>query len=422
MKAWAFVFSLLWVSSAGFGAEGRSIRYDELKDLIQKNNKAVRASLEGVDAAKLRVGTIHRSFLPRAGFEAGVSEEKEANGLGTTAPFWKIDIQANVYRGGRDRVGLLQRDSQVLIKEMNTQALYRGELFKAKSDYVQLAMLRQVIDLTQSSMNDYDGLQKSIRRKSRAGLMTDTAVKNIQLEVDDLKRQLIVLEGEEHELEDRLNLILGIEVDQSIKLLTNFPVSSLETKALEGELKVEGMPEVQSLSLLSKSVQLETQTQNEWWRPEVSLFASYTGYDVKRQNEFASLPGQEMSVGVRLSIDLEARSALDSEVSAKRVEILSLESQKEYLSREIDHKIHEYRREIETQTSLIKSYDIGLVNSKKLLKQLNGEFERGLVGSDEVSVIIHSIYELRRNRIESLSSYFLARAGLETMTDLEAML
>ncbi len=302
MRAWAFKISLTAIcTSTPCLAAGTVIGYDELSDVIRKNNRAVQASGETVSAARQRVGDLDRTFLPKAGFETGISEQKEANGVGDTAPFWKVDVQANVYRGGRDKVGVLLRESQILIKEMDAQALYRSEIFKAKTDYVQLYSIRQVKELTLKSMDDYDSLRKSINRKAQAGLMTNTAVQNSQLEVDELKRQMIMLESEEHELEDRLGLVLGLAPDEPLTLKTKLTMNVAPKDGHSEDHTIQKLPEIKKFELMSESTKLETQTRNDWWLPDVNVFASYTGFAVERQAGFGSLPKREMSLGVRFS-------------------------------------------------------------------------------------------------------------------------
>lgn len=419
MKAWIFRFSvsLLCASSTSLAA-GSAIAYDDLPDIIRKNNKAVQASTETIKAASLRVGTLERNFLPRAGFEAGVAEQKEANGVADTAPFWKVDVQSNLYRGGRDKLSQLLRESQVLVKELDAQALFRSEIFKAKTTYVELVSIRQIKDLTEQSMDDYDSLAKSIKAKARAGLITSTALQTSQLEIDELKRQRILLESREHELEDRLSLALGIAPDEKLSLTT-------QLRPVEGTIRdpsedgtIEEIPEIKRFALVSKTTKTEAETRNEWWLPDVNVFASYVGFAVERRGDFGSLPTREMSLGLRFSIDLESKEALNSELFAKHSELASLQLQKEHLTQEIRHKLHEYHREMDTQLKLGRSYDSGISNSEKLLGQIRKEFERGIGGSDSVTGVIRSIYDMKRKRLETMSDYYLARAGLEAVTDL----
>ena len=102
MRTWVLSISLFLVAIPALAVEAISLSYSELDEMIRKNNKAVRATDHNVAAARQRIGVLDRSFYPKAGFEAGLSEQKEANGVGDTAPFWKVDVQANLYRGGRD--------------------------------------------------------------------------------------------------------------------------------------------------------------------------------------------------------------------------------------------------------------------------------------------------------------------------------
>ncbi|MBC7533688.1 MAG: TolC family protein [Oligoflexus sp.] len=416
MKAWVFVLLALF-SRTGLSADALTLSYDELGDLIQKNNKSVQGSIEAIAAARQRVGTLEQTFLPKFGVEAGIAEQREANGVGDTAPFWKIDVSANIYRGGRDDLGILVRESQVLIREMDNQAQFRAELFKAKLDYVRLNSVRQAINLTQSSTDDYDGIRKSILVKAGAGLMTTTSAQAIQLELDELRRQLIILKREEVELEERLALVLGLEQEQKLTLTTAQINTNSSWIPVVTEEDIQGLPEVKKYSLLARSSSLEAKVRNEWWRPDVSIFAAVTGFNVDDKNEFRSLPEREMNFGVRLSVDLETKRTFGSELIAKQSDVASLASQGEYLRRDVEHKVHEYRREMEVQADLSRTFEQGVARAEKLLKQMRGEFERGIGSNSDITGIIRTLYQLKRNRIESVMDYHLSLAGLETMSD-----
>ena len=151
----------------------------------------------------------------------------------------------------------------------------------------------------------------------------------------------------------------------------------------------------------------------------MGVFASYTGFRVGEKDEVGSLPQREMALGIRLTVDLESRSALNSEVAAKVSEISAIELQQDYLKREIDHTLHEYQQEMTTQKELSKTYDQGILKSVALLKQLRSEFEKGLGDSLGISETIDSIYKMKRSRMETVQNFNLAKAGVETMVDLK---
>ncbi len=415
MRVCLSLLFLTVISTAALAEKSLSIGYEDLPALIRKNNKSFLSASEGLSAARARTSSLDQSFYPKAGFEAGLAERKEADGSDESAPFWKLDLQANLYRGGRDKLAILTKESQVIIKDMDKQTLYRSELMKAKSDYIRLESIRRAIKLTRDSMDDFDGLKASVDQKVRAGLMTKTSLMTIARKTDDMKRELILLEREEHELEDRLTLVLGLDYDTPFQLRTSF--LSMDQKEL-ADPSIQDLPELRKLTLQAEAYREETKLRRDWWLPEVGVFASYTGFRVREKDEAGSLPQREMAFGIRLTVDLEARSVLNSEVAAKVSEISAIELQKSYLKREIEHTLHEYRQEMTTQKELFKTYDQGIVNSEALLKRLRSEFEKGIGDSLGISDIIESIYKMKRSRMETGQNFNLAKAGLETMLDL----
>ncbi|RYZ67271.1 MAG: hypothetical protein EOP09_11335 [Proteobacteria bacterium] len=267
------------------------------------------------------------------------------------------------------------------------------------------------------SMDDFEGLKKSIVVKAKAGLMTSTSADALELEVGRFRRDLIILKGEESELEDRLLLVLGLSPDQSVTLDAALTVEAPGEHAVSEGFLV-NLPEIKRFTLLTESRRLESSSRSEWWLPDVSAFAAYTGFRVEEAREFRSLPEQELVFGLRFTVDLEGKRSVETERSGISAEAASYEAQKDYLRREVEHKVHEYNREIKIQTELMKASDESIGKTTKLLGRLRSEFEKGVGSNADVAEMIRVIYQTHRLRLESEAEILLASAGLETMASL----
>ncbi|RZA19547.1 MAG: hypothetical protein EOP10_19465, partial [Proteobacteria bacterium] len=285
------------------------------------------------------------------------------------------------------------------------------------TDTIRLYQIRKSMILVASSMDDFDGLKKSILRKAKAGLMTATSAQTLQLELERFKRDLIILKGEESELQDHLLLVLGLSPDQLITLDKMLTVDSVMTQATS-EATVGNLPEIKRYDLLSESRRLESSSRKEWWLPEVSAYAAYTGFRVEEASQIRSLPEDELVFGLRFTLDLESKRTLKTESAGLSADITSYQAQKEYLRREVAHKIHEYNREIKVQAELMKASDETIDKTHKVLGRLRSEFEKGLGSNVDVAEMIRSIYQSKKLRLQSETEFLLASAGLETLTSL----
>lgn len=418
MKAWALLLLMISLFSQSLMAEDLSIRFEDLHNLIKTHHKGVKLGEEQSKAAEQRVHSIDQSFLPKATLDLGTAHKKEANGMGETAAFWRMDIETNLYRGGRDEVAKAISENQVEIKKMDAQAFLRTQTYRARSAYLKLFFLQKQLSLLMTSRSDYEALQKSIQIKINSGLLTQSILQIMNIEQDEIVRQHLAIRSELKSQEEELCLLLGLDHNSAIKLISNFEIQKNQEQTNQAPISIsEDLPEIQKINILNKRYSLEKSIKNESWRPDVSVFASYGSFAIKDRFEPGPLPDREMSFGLRLSMDLEGKETLNRERFAKESETRALLYQKELLRDEMQHKSEEFLRDMNTRLRLIMTYEESLKKSEKLQKRFLNEFDRGLVNSNDVFGNIRSIQSLKHERIEEELKYFLARNAYDSMTE-----
>jgi outer membrane protein TolC len=412
MRALVFAVFCVVFAPLGLSAPTLTLDYDKLRTYIEKNNRSYLASLGGVSSARARVGNLAQSFYPNSSLEAGIAEQREANNSGNTAPFWRFSIESNIYRGGRDQALQGTRDATVLEREMDAQIVLREELYKARALYIQLIGNGEIQRHLKVSLEDYVPLRSSLSKKVRAGLQTSTELLSLEVFSDDIQRELRRLEGEKHELEDELLLILGFEHGSQVQL-SPFPRYLQLAEPMPQEARHPD-PEIRRLEMQAATARREAGIIHDWWVPELDLFAAYTGYNIAKSDAMLSLPRQQMMVGLRVSLDLESKSILRGEIASKLGNAMALDHQKEGIRAALDHKIQRFRHESNTNQTLLQSYEKGLKKGEALLKRLRGEFEQGIVSSGELAAGVHSFHLLKRRYIETTIQIGLTQAGIET--------
>jgi outer membrane protein TolC len=418
MKVWASLVVLISLISQSLQAESMTIRFEDLHDLILTKHQGVKVGEEQIKAVERRIRAVDSSFLPRASLDLGTAHQKEANGMGETAAFWKLDLESNLYRGGRDEVAKAMDENQVEIKKLDAQAFLRTQTYLARSSYIELLFQKKRIALQMSLRNDYESLKKSIQVKINSGLLTESILQLMTIERDEIDRQLIVLNSESKSMQEELCLLLGIDHHSEFNLASDFNLPKIEVDPNEDSTIVEEtLPEIQKFALLGKRYGLETQIRNEWWRPDLSVFASYANFAIEDRFEPGPLPEREMKVGLRLSFDLESRQNLDRERFAKESERKALQYQKNLLSEEMRHKAEEFKRDMNTRLSVLKAYEQSLAKSEKLKKRLFNEFDRGLVNGNDVFSSIRSIQLMKQRQIDEELRYFLSKNSYDSITN-----
>jgi outer membrane protein TolC len=412
MKAWVSAFFVLSFLLPMNSLPAMDLKYEDIPGLIRKNNKGVKASEESIELSKMRSGSLERSFFPRFGFETGVRGQNEADGSGDTAPFWKVDIQSNIYRGGRDqhRRSVLGRQHE--LKSYDAQAFYRNEVLKARQEYIRLAGNQELLRLAKSVREERVKKKRSIQRKVQAGILTESDTALVGIFESEIDREILLLEKEQHEIEDRLVLTLGLQPRTELELSSG--TVRLDAPKSDDSDQV---AELQRLKLQSELLRSESEVKSEWWRPDVDVFASYVKTAVGEKSEPGSLPERETAIGIRFTLNLQDSAEIRSETAARLREANLWDLQREQMKSEIDYQIHEYKHEVETLTKYHQTLKQQQRDSERFQRRIDDEFERGVRDSSDIMDAVRSIYELKRKLAETSIAISLARAGLQTLLE-----
>lgn len=412
MKAWVSVSFVLTFLLPMNSLSALELAYEDIPGLVRKNNKGVKASEESIEVAKTRSGSLERTFLPRFGFETGVRGQKEADGSGDTAPFWKVDVQSNLYRGGRDqhRRSVLERQHE--LKSYDAQAFYRNEVLKARQQYIRLAGNQELLRLARNVREERVKKKRSIQRKVQAGILTESDTALVGIFEADIDREILLLEKELHEIEDRLVLTLGLEASTELEV----PSGTVKVDIPRSDDTTQ-IAEMQGLKLQSELLRSESAVKAEWWRPDVDVFASYAKTAVGEKSEPGSLPERETAIGVRFTLNLQDSAEIRSETAARLREANLWDLQREQLKSELDYQIHEYEHEINTLTKYHETLKQQQRDSERFQRRIDDEFERGVRDSSDIMDAVRSIYELKRKLAETSIEISLAKAGLQTLLE-----
>jgi outer membrane protein TolC len=412
MKVWASILCFLWGSSTV--AATRTLDYDELPTLIRQSNPGLRAAESGIEAARLRSGTLDHSFLPRLELESGFRGQRETDGSGDQAPYWKVDAASNLYRGGRDAWKEQEIESEVSLRRFDAQAFMRQALLKVRADYIRLAAIRQLIKLNEDLTQSTRLKKKPLRQKIQAGLLSESFATDFLLFEQSLEQDRLFMEKEMHEIEDRLITELGLAQETRLHVK---PLASIEMGAEPSPSQLKNLPELKKLELEAETARKTSHVPAEWWRPNVDLFASYTGLAVKDATEPSALPSREAAIGLRFTLDLNHSADLRKDASRLKSEAAALDLKKAYRTREAELRLREYSHDIDALRPILSTLDQHVKTTDSLQRKLDAEFERGVRDSSAVLESIRRVYELKKRRVDSLLEFQTAKAGLQTFLE-----
>lgn len=415
MKLWASLLTLLLLPTSLPAREAVLVQYHELPKLIQKNSKEVKAADLMKEASAARQGYQARARYPRLDLESGFRGVREVDGRGDSAPFFKVEGSVNLYRGNRDALKDTLQEKETAIRSEEAQLVLKNQLSFARELYVKLAAVRELRKAWSEAIQVAADKKKSSRVKVNAGLTTNTDLLEFELHEATLKREKRNLDKDEHELSNKLRIVLGLPDEAEIALDRAFTHPS-EPKEANYRLSPETHPVVRKLTLQAEQAQTMAGSNVTRWAPEVNVFASYEEFLQKTEDEPGSLPKRDFSAGIRLSIPLGDNLTVQNEASARRLEASAFELQKQQNARQIEAVYHEHLHDMKVLHDLIHDSDEQLQKARKYLKQTSDEYERGVRSGPDVLEASRTLYRTRVENIQLIFDYYLAEVSLKSLT------
>ncbi|HET9240109.1 MAG TPA: TolC family protein [Oligoflexus sp.] len=418
MKSWASLLTLLLLPTNLLARETVLVKYDELPQRVQKNSKEVKAAEFLKEASAARQGYQARARYPKLDLESGLRGVREVDGSGESAPFFKVEGSVNLYRGNRDALKDTLQDKETAIRSEEAQLVFRNQLGLAREIFVKLASVRELKNAWTEAVQVASAKKKSSRVKVNAGLTTNTDLLEFELHEAALKREKRNLDKEEHELSNKLRILLGLPEDANISLDRAF-AHPPEPKEGDYKLAAGTHPAVRKLSLQAEQAQMIAGSSVTQWTPDVNLFASYEEFLQGTQEEPGSLPKRDFAAGIRLSIPLGDNLSVQNEASAKRLEASAYELQKQHSTQQIEAVYHEHLHDMKVLHDLIHDSDEQLQKARKYLKQTSEEYERGVRSGADVLEASRTLYRTQVENIQLVFDYYLAELALRRLTSNE---
>ncbi len=414
MNPWASFLIAVSIPTSLFAKERVVLKYDELPKLIQNSSLDLKAAGLLMEATSARQGSARRASYPRLDLESGLRGVRELDGSGDNAPFFKVEGSVNLYRGGRDALMDSLQEKETAIRKEEAQLVFKNQLLLAREIFVKLASVRALKKAWTDAMKVVETKKKSSRMKFNAGLTTKTDLLEFELHESSLKREKRNLDKDEHELSNKMLILLGLSEDVEISLDRVFSHPP-EPKEAAYRLAAESHPLVRKLALQADQAQLMARSKPSRWTPEINFFAAYEQFLEGDRDVPGALPKRDFTAGLRASILLGDNLSLKNEAFAKGLEASAYGLQKQQSARQVEAHHHEFLHDMHVLHELIHDSESQLQKAERFLKLTSEEYERGLKNGPDVLEASRTLYTTQVENIQLIFDYYLAEAGISSL-------
>lgn len=382
-------------------------------DLALKNNRTAKQSMWAYEAAKSTVSATAASKNPSVGYsysatrardttDASSVTEHGTNGFSLSVPVYTPSVDAAIDGARYDREG--------------AGASYEEALQTAKltaiSDYYTLIMYRNLVDVAQQSVRDYDGHVTNVQAQYNVGLVASSDVLAARTNLADAQTTLITRQNSADVAETDLNIVIGYPVSTSIETADKemhylpYNVTLEQAKAyalLHRATLVKSAMDV-------KSAEESVKQAKAGYLPTVFLTAgkNYESYD-----NYRGTSNNGWSVGANASLDIWDGGSTRNTIKVREAQ---LESAKEANLAAVDGVLHDVQSaylNLRAAEQTISSTKVAVEEGQESFRIASLRYRAGVGSNLDVLDAETSLTTARNNYVQALYNYNIYVATLE---------
>lgn len=382
-------------------------------DLALKNNRTAKQSMWAYEAAKSTVSATAASKNPSVGYSYSATRARDAtdassvtergtNGFSLSVPVYTPSVDAAIDGARYDREG--------------AGASYEEALQTAKltaiSDYYTLIMYRNLVDVAQQSVRDYDGHVTNVQAQYNVGLVASSDVLAARTNLADAQTTLITRQNSADVAETDLNIVIGYPVSTSIETADKemrylpYNVTLEQAKAyalLHRATLVKSAMDV-------KSAEESVKQAKAGYLPTVFLTAgkNYESYD-----NYRGTSNNGWSVGANASLDIWDGGSTRNTIKVREAQ---LESAKEANLAAVDGVLHDVQSaylNLRAAEQTISSTKVAVEEGQESFRIASLRYRAGVGSNLDVLDAETSLTTARNNYVQALYNYNIYVATLE---------
>lgn len=382
-------------------------------DLALKNNRTAKQSMWAYEAAKSTVSATAASKNPsvkysysatraRGATDASSVTERGTNGFSLSVPVYTPSVDAAIDGARYDREG--------------AGASYEEALQTAKltaiSDYYTLIMYRNLVDVAQQSVRDYDGHVTNVQAQYNVGLVASSDVLAARTNLADAQTTLITRQNSADVAETDLNIVIGYPVSTSIETADKemrylpYNVTLEQAKAyalLHRATLVKSAMDV-------KSAEESVKQAKAGYLPTVSLTA---GKNYASDDNYRGTSNNGWSVGANASLDIWDGGSTRNTIKVREAQ---LESAKEANLAAVDGVLYDVQSaylNLRAAEQTISSTKVAVEEGQESFRIASLRYRAGVGSNLDVLDAETSLTTARNNYVQALYNYNIYVATLE---------
>ena len=430
-KKYVKTILIIWLAMLSISSAWaqRTLTLEEAIKVALENNKSIQISKSNLNIAKSRIIQSRSNFLPHLGFnstytwwEKGQKIEMPAGVFGPEPISMSLDFTEDyvaafslsqpLFTSGRIRQSYKISELGLKIAEEDYKDQEQKVIFSVKKAFYDLVLAQQFVGVTEEALSLAEEHSRITKLRFNAGEASEFEVLRAEVEVANLRPQIIKAKNSVKlatlGLKNNLGLGLGEEINIEGEFKREVPYPNLDVCL---KTAFENRPELARLKYQEETAQrgVKLAKVNNW--PSLSAVVNYQWLS---QKLFYRKEWQDTYSGfLVMSIPLFDGFYTRGKVKEAKAALESISIGEKQLKDGVELEVRQAYLSLLESSEIIKSSEENVVQAKKNVEIAEEQFASGYVTSLDVMSTQLALTTAKTNYIQALHDYALAVAKLD---------
>jgi len=418
-----FLSLVIFLSFLG-QAQGKALTLEEAIKMALSNNKEILIAKEKVKEAEQALRIAKGGYFPNLGLDVTYTHLSEVPSLSLPGPPGGLEIEMGkqdsylskltltqpLYTSGR--LGLTCRQAELNCQKVKEDLVscQNEVIFQVKEAFYSVILAQDVLKVTRQALKQAERHLKVVEELFRTGAVSRFDLLRSQVEVANLKPDLIRAENNLRLAKERLANLLCITLD-STKIegeLSFEPVDISLEEAIDRALRERS--ELKSLRLQREASEVSLSLARIWNLPSMSLVGNY-----QYENPFEGRDewGSEWNINIVLSLSLFDGGVGKARIARRKSQLAQVELSLQQLEEGIILEVKRNFWEMKALEEVIYAQRKNVEQAQEALSIAESRYANGTATNLEVLDAQLALTRARTNYVKALYDYNVAKAKLE---------
>jgi outer membrane protein TolC len=279
--------------------------------------------------------------------------------------------------------------------------------YQVASTFFNLQGIKKQLNFVEGNLKNMNSLTQNMESMVKQGLVIQTELDKLSISKLTLSNTINSLKATNDQLETLLKILVGMDTDRKLELVTD----EIVERSVLSDVGSTKFPELDLINAQQKMNQEERKGTNMAYLPTLSMYAAYNyNYNMNPENSFRTgIEGAFLGLRVDWKLFDGLEKHHKQKVNALNAEKLS--NQKDLLTRQLELKATNAKRQIEVQTNSLYLAREQVKLAQNIYDQAAAKLAVGTISSNDMISADNGLQQAQTNLV---SAYIqLRQAELE---------